>query len=237
MDWWIVLHIILVASGIIIASPLGGKISNAIGAGDNKMKWLSSRRERMLAGLLLVCLGGFTVSSHTLWFHNKFHEMGNSAIGCSAFSVFDCANVIANDDYNSAPLLGIPWGVVGMLAFAMLAWLALSIKKEPSAGWVDTHLKAGVGISTIGALVALYLVYVEIFPLEGVFCQYCTIAHIADIASLVIFFKLLNMKNEGIWLTDGEKSSDEKSKTLTEIRTGSKSRGGYVKPTSSGEEE
>jgi hypothetical protein len=78
---------------------------------------------------------------------------------------------------------------------------------------------------------------VEIFPLKGVFCQYCTIAHIADIASLVIFFKLLNMKNEGNWLTDGEKSSDEQSKTLTEIRTGRKLRGGYVQPTSSGEEE
>ncbi len=237
MDWWLVLHIGLVSSGMVIASPIGGKIANSIGASEDKMRWLSSRRERMLAGLLLVCLGGFTVSSHTLWFHNKFHEMGNSAIGCSAFSVFDCANVIANDDYNSAPLLGIPWGVVGMLAFAMLAWLALSIKKEPSAGWVETHLKAGLGISTIGALIALYLVYVEIFPLEGVFCQYCTVAHIADITSMVIFFKLLNMKNEELWLSAGEKIADSATKSLAEIRAGRKSRGGYVKPTSSGEEE
>ena len=237
MDWWIVLHIILVASGIIIASPIGGKISNVIGAGDNKMKWLSSRRERLLGGLLLVCLGGFTVSSHTLWFHNKFHEMGSSGIGCSAFSVFDCASVIANDEYNTAPLLGAPWGIIGMLAFTMLAWLALSVVKEPAADWVETHLKAGIGLSAIGALVALYLVYVEIFPLDGVFCQYCTVAHIADIASLVIFFKLLNFKNEGIWLTDGEKSIDAKSKNLAEVRTERKSRGGYVKPTTSSEEE
>ena len=237
MDWWIFFHISLVSSGIVIASPIGGRIATLFGSSKDKMKWLSSRRERLLSGLLLVCFGGFTVSSHTLWFHNKFHEMGSSGIGCSAFSVFDCASVIANDEYNTAPLLSAPWGLVGMLAFTMLGWLALSVIKEPTAGWVETHLKTGIGISAIGALVALYLVYVEIFPLEGVFCQYCTVAHVADIASLVIFFKLLNFKNEGIWLTDGEKSSDAKSKNLAGIRTERKLRGGYVKPTTSSEEE
>ncbi|MDP7001478.1 MAG: vitamin K epoxide reductase family protein [Candidatus Poseidoniaceae archaeon] len=237
MDWWLIGHLTPVIVGAIIASPLGTKIASSLGANSEKFSWLATKRDRLLGGLIMVCFGGFTVSAHTLWFHNKFHELGSSGIGCSAFGIFDCASVIANDAYNSDPLFGAPWGVVGMLAFAMFGWLALTVLREPNASWVETHLKVGVGGSAVGVVIALYLVYVEIFPLEGVFCQYCTTAHIADLISLMIFFKLLSLKEGGHWLSSDEKDAENDVKKIAEIRTERKKRGGYVAPTSSAEEE
>ena len=234
MDWWLIGHITPILLGVVIASQFLPKYFPDV---VSKYGWLENPRSRLLSGLLLVCLGGFTVSAHTLWFHNKFHELGSAGVGCASFGVFDCASVIQNNQYNTDPLFGAPWGVIGMLAFTLLAWLALSIQKDHTASWVETHLKLGVGASAIGVIIALYLVYVEIFPLEGVFCQYCTAAHLADLISLILFVKLLNLKNEGNWATSSEEIVESKTKRLAEIKSERKSSGGYVKPTTSSEEE
>ena len=231
MDWWIIFHLTLIILGMAVP------FVPSFAPGLTKMKWFSNKRSRLLTGLLLVCLGGFTVSAHTLWFHNKFHELGSSGIGCAAFGVFDCASVIANSKYNTDPIFGAPWGVVGMLAFTLLGWLALSVQSEPTAKWVEMHLKVGVGASAIGVLIALYLVYVEIFPLEGVFCQYCSAAHFADLVSLVMFFQLLRLKEGNSWLTESEGAKVEKSNQIAEIKSERRTSGGYVKPTTSSEEE
>ena len=192
-------HVLIILSGIVIA------FSN---------KFLSSQRDRLLAGLSLVLLGGFTVSTHTWWFHNKYHELGGN-IGCSAFGSFSCGDVLANSEWNTVPMIGIPWGLMGMLAFSLLAFFALSIRKEHNAKWVKTYLDIGYVVSGFGILIALYLLYVEVVPLEMTFCQFCSVAHLADITAFVMFMKLRKLQKTDQW--DLEASQDAKDVKAKDI--------------------
>ena len=213
-------HILIILSGVFVA------FSN---------KLLSNQRDRLLAGLSLVLLGGFTVSTHTWWFHNKYHELGGN-IGCSAFGSFSCGDVLANSEWNTMPILGIPWGLVGMFAFSLLAFLALSIRKEQNAKWVKTYLDIGYVTSGFGILIALYLLYVEIVPLEMTFCQYCSVAHLADIIAFLMFMKLRKLQGTDQW--DPEASLAAKDVKAKDIkRSQHKKSGGFVKPTARDEEE
>lgn len=213
-------HILIILSGIVIA------FSN---------KFLSNQRDRLLVGLSLVLLGGFTVSTHTWWFHNKYNELGGD-IGCSAFGSFSCGDVLANSEWNTVPIIGIPWGLMGMLAFALLAFFALSIRKEHNAKWVKTYLDTGYVVSGFGILIALYLLYVEVVPLEMTFCQFCSVAHLADITAFVMFMKLRKLQKSDQW--DLEASQDAKDVKAKDIkRSQRKKSSGFVKPTARDEEE
>ena len=53
------------------------------------------------------------------------------------------------------PYLGLPWGLLGMLAFAMFMWLIISMAKEPTASWVLNHLKLGTNFGILGIGVIL----------------------------------------------------------------------------------
>ena len=213
-------HVLIILSGVFIA------FSNT---------FLSSQRDRLLAGLSLVLLGGFTVSTHTWWFHNKFHELGGD-VGCSAFGSFSCGDVLANSDWNTVPLLGIPWGLMGMFAFALLGFLALSVRKDHNANWVKTYLDIGYVASGFGILIALYLLYVEIIPLEMTFCQYCSVAHLADIIAFVMFMKLRKLQGTDQWdLVASQVAKDVKAKDIK--RSQRKKNSGFVKPTTRDEEE
>ena len=85
------------------------------------MESLETKLGQSFAGMLLICLSGFTVSAHTLWMHNKAQEMGGGSY-CSAGTVCDCASVIGNAEWNTVPVLGVPWGLMGMLVFALFMW-------------------------------------------------------------------------------------------------------------------
>ena len=78
--------------------------------------------------MVFVCFGGFTVSAHTLWMHNKLSE-GQSV--CSGDTILNCDGLIGNLSYNTDPLFGQPWGLIGMVAFTALMWLVLTIGKDP----------------------------------------------------------------------------------------------------------
>jgi len=189
LDYPLIFYGIILLTGVLYSSPLGEKI--------NPIKSLNKKRDRVLIGLILVICSGFLISSHTFWLHQKYNEMGGTG-GCSAFSVFSCQDVISNNLYNADPILGIPWGILGMLAFSAMAIIALSIFKEHDAEWVQNWLTLGTVISGFGILIALYLVYLEIFKM-GVFCQYCTGAHIADVAAFALFLYLSRMKESSAW--------------------------------------
>ena len=125
---------------------------------------------------------------HAKEFANEFN--------CEKYGTY--YDVISNNLYNADPILGIPWGILGMLAFSAMAIIALSIFKEHDAEWVQNWLTLGTVISGFGILIALYLVYLEIFKM-GVFCQYCTGAHIADVAAFALFLYLSRMKESSAW--------------------------------------
>ncbi len=213
-------HLLIILSGVFIA------FSN---------RFLSSQRDRLLAGLSLVLLGGFTVSTHTWWFHNKYHELGGN-IGCSAFGSFSCGDVLANSDWNTVPFLGVPWGLMGMIAFAFLGFLTLSVRKDQNAKWAKTYLDIGYVTSGFGILIALYLLYVEIVPLEMTFCQFCSVAHLADIIAFVIFLKLRKLQGTDQWdPVASQAAKNFKDKGIK--KTQRKNNSGFVKPTIRDEEE
>ena len=165
-------HIGIILLGILIMTPLGENISRGF---SSKWPSLESAQGRALAGLILVCFGGFTVSAHTLWMHNKAAEMEEDLSVPPA--MFVIAQVYWKSEWNTVPFLGLPWGLLGMLAFALFMWLAITIAKEPGANWVIQNIKVGVNFGIFGLFIVLYLMYAE-YDI-GKICQFCTTAHVA----------------------------------------------------------
>ena len=226
-------HVLIILCGCFIASPYSATLAKH----EGWRKLFASSRERMLLGLSLVLLGGFTVSTHTWWFHNKYHEIGGN-ITCSAFGSFSCQDVLANPDYNTVPIIDIPWGMLGMLAFSLLLFLVLSVRKNHTASWVPLFLNAGYVLSGFGILIALYLFYVELIPLQMTFCQYCSVAHLTDIIAFFMFMRLKKMQSSDEWAP--EAAAAALAAREREIRKNDKKRSkGFVKPkrTTSGDAE
>jgi len=216
-DYSLMPHIILVLIGLVMLTPLSEKIA------PNR-----SDKDRILAGLFFAGLGGFTVSAHTLWMHNKAQEMGGGSF-CSSGNVCDCGSVIGNPEWNTVPFLGLPWGLLGMLAFALFMWLVISIAKEPGANWVIQNIKVGTNFGILGLLIVFYLMYAEYSI--GKICQFCTTAHVAHVIVTVGFFQLAKSYESGNW--DGASNKTTEEVVAKERRR----RGGYVAPIQASEEE
>ena len=154
-----------------------------------------------MLGLNMVALVGFVVSVHTLWITNKISEGGNV---CSSATVFSCDDVLGNTAYNSDPVLGISWGLIGMLAFGSLLFISNSVSKEPDAIWAESYLKYGMYMTGGGLLVIALLVSYEIQM--GKICQFCTMAHISNVVALFGFWRAGKMHDLGEW-TDKESES------------------------------
>ena len=179
-------------------TPLGAKIAPIFAK-----IWPSaiSHRGKLLTGTLLVMLGGFTVSVHTLWIHNKALEFGAGSF-CSSGGVWDCSSVIGNNEWNVDPVFGLPWGILGMLAFTALMWLILSVARDPNAMWVRNNLRIARFIGVSGIFVIFYLIYAE-FSI-GKLCQYCTTAHLAHVFGLVGTVLLLKAYDEDNWADESD---------------------------------
>ena len=192
------IHGSIILIGVILMTPFGDAIGGFL---VNKWPSTATNRGRMLAGLMLVCTGGFTVSAHTLWMHNKLSEGGSV---CSGSEILNCDGLIGNPDYNTVPFLNQPWGLLGMVAFCVLLWLAVTIAKEQLAISPPTFLKAGLGATKAGLPVIALLVSYEIK--EGLICPFCTTAHIANVIAMVAFFLLLKMYESDEWAPELKKS-------------------------------
>ena len=135
-------------------------------------------------GMNLVALTGFVVSVHTTWITFKISEGGNV---CSSATVFSCDDVLGNAQYNVDPVFGISWGLIGMFAFGALLFITNSVSKEPDALWAESYLKYGKLMTGAGLLVIALLVSYEVRM--GKICQFCTMAHIANVVSLFGFLE------------------------------------------------
>ena len=217
-------HLILILAGILFMTPAGEVVASSF---SNRWPSLETTQGRNLAGLILVAFGGFTVSAHTLWMHNKAAEMGGGSF-CSAGNVCDCASVIGNAEWNTVPFLGLPWGLLGMLAFGLFMWLAITIAREPGANWVVQNIKVGTNFGILGLFIVLYLMYAE-YDI-GKICQFCTTAHIAHVAVTVGFIRMARSYESGDW----NNSSKSEEEVVAKER---RKRGGYVAPTQRYEEE
>ena len=220
----LIFHWIPIVFGLVLMSPLGEGLGKSL---SSRWKSLETVRGRTLGGMIAVMFGGFTVSAHTLWIHNKASEMGGGQF-CSSDGVWDCSSVIGNSDWNTMPFIGLPWGLLGMLAFALFLWLAISIAKEPSATWVSSNLSIGRNFGILGILMIFYLIYAE-YEI-GKLCQYCTTAHISHAVSTFGFFRLTKMYGGSEWRDSSVITIETESKER-------RKRGGYVAPKVASEEE
>jgi uncharacterized membrane protein len=189
-------------------------------------KWpsVSTRRGQLLASTVMFLIGGFTVSAHTLWIHNKASELGSGNF-CAGDGVWDCSSVIGNAEWNVDPMLGLPWGLLGMLTFSVMLWLIVSICLDPMASWVRNHLTYLRIIGVIGVFVIFYLIYAE-FAI-GKLCQYCSTAHFAHVMTLLNSQLLLTIYDNRKW---SNANADDVSNDEVRER---KRKKGYVKPKSS----
>ena len=158
---------------------------------------LKFQRRRHMFGLNLVLLAGFFVSLHTLWISNKISEGGNV---CASTTVFSCDDVIGNSAYNTDPIFGLSWGLIGILTFGLLMFLGNSVSKEPDARWAEQYLRFGKYITGMGIFVIALLISYEVEM--GKICQFCSTAHLANLIALYGFWKSGKMHEIGAWKDD-----------------------------------
>ena len=201
MNEYVVLsfHGAIILFGVLLLTPMGANLSSIL---HSRYPSTTTKRGQLIAGMAFICFGGFTVSAHTLWMHNKLSE---GASVCSGDSILNCDGLIGNIAYNTDPLLGQPWGLIGMVAFTALMWLIIVIGKEPMSSQTPLFIKAGLGATIAGLPVIALLVSYEIK--EGLICPFCTTAHIANILALIGFILLFRLFESGEWAPDMKKSS------------------------------
>ena len=178
-------------AGLLLILPFGRSLS---GPFESIFPSLKSARGRVFSGLILTCVAGMAVSFQTLWITSKLSEGGNF---CASNSVLSCDDVLGNIDYNTVPILEISWGGLGAGVFAILLYLAYSSFKEPNASWVSMNLRLGTLLTFGGFFVIALLIYYEIKM--GKICQYCSTAHLANIAAFIGFFRLMKMNETKDW--------------------------------------
>ena len=191
--------------GLLMMTKAGDGLSDAL---SQRNPLLAHARRRHMLGMNLVALMGFVVSGHTLWISNKISEGANV---CSTATVFSCDDVLGNAQYNVDPFFGISWGLIGMFAFGAILFITNSVGKEPDALWAESYMKFGMYMTGAGMLVIALLVSYEI-RMEKI-CQFCTMAHIANVVCLFGFWKAGKMHDAGEW---SDAAPDENSKEKPE---------------------
>ena len=193
------IHGAVILFGVLLMTPMGSSLAAMF---HSRYPSTTTRRGQILAGMMFVCLGGFTVSAQTLWMHNKLSE---GASVCSGDTILNCDGLIGNAAYNTDPLLDQPWGLIGMVAFTLLMWFVITIAKEPMSSETPLFIKGGLGATIAGLPVIALLVSYEIK--EGLICPFCTVAHITNVIALIGFFVLFKLYESDDWAPELKKSS------------------------------
>jgi uncharacterized membrane protein len=188
---FIVAYAVPLLFGLALMTRAGDSMAEALAKRNPLM--VHARRRHML-GLNFVGLVGFVVSVHTLWISNKISEGGNV---CSSATVFSCDDVLGNAAYNTDPVFGLSWGLIGMVAFGSLLFITQSVGKEPDALWAEKYLKYGMYMTGAGLGVIALLVSYEIEM--GKICQFCTMAHISNVIALFGFWRATQLHDKGEW--------------------------------------
>ena len=192
-----------------LAIAMGGLSFSQINA-------FSSMKKR-LPGLLVVEMGGLLTSAWTLMIHYQL-ATGPSNL-CAADGIVQCGSVIGDLNYSTDPILGAPWGLIGMMAFALLGWFTLSMFLDMKADWSQKYVDYAWWISLPSIPGIVWLVFVELVLVEGAphICPYCTAVHIALIATMYLLYTIRNERDMGNWDTTGPKRS--KAELLAEARS------------------
>ena len=190
-NWLLLVYGLPIVIGLLLILPWTSAIFFPL---SERFASLSTKRGRLLSGLNLTLLGGLAVSVQTHWIHAKVSEGANF---CASDTIFSCDDVIGNAQYNTMPILDIPWGMIGFVTFTALLFLSYSISKEPGATWAKNFLDLGTLVTFAGLGVIGLLISYEI-EMEKL-CQFCTTAHIANVVALAGFWQLRSMHGEKAW--------------------------------------
>ena len=199
----LIAYIVPIVFGLVLMTKAGDGLGASLSGREPLLK--HARRRHML-GMNLVVLAGFVVSVHTLWISNKISEGGNV---CSSATVFSCDDVLGNAQYNTDPVFGLPWGMIGMFAFGALMFITNSVSKEPDALWAEKYLKYGMYMTAFGVPIIALLISYEI-AMEKI-CQFCTMAHIANVVCLFGFWRAGKMHEEGLWNDQSPVEAEDKN--------------------------
>ena len=172
----------------------------------SKLEDMSQPRRRLL-GLFVIEMAGLAASAWTWMIHNDLFTGGTEY--CAAEGFVQCGSVIGDPTYST--FMGMPWGVIGVLAFSVLGWLTLSVFLDMKEDWAKSYVDYTWWLSLLGVPFVVWLVFVELVLVEGAphICPYCTGVHIAMIASLYIIYTIRNERDEGSWDVAPKKSKAE----------------------------
>ena len=123
---------------------------------------MSPMRRRLL-GLFVIEMGGLAASAWTWMIHNQLVTGGSTL--CAAEGVVQCGSVIGDPTYST--LFGLPWGVVGILAFSALGWLTLTISMDMKADWAQNYVDYAWWLSLPGIPGIAFLVIAALSLVEG----------------------------------------------------------------------
>jgi uncharacterized membrane protein len=133
---------------------------------------------RWLAPLALTwCILGLAVAAYLTY----EHYTGSTTLACPASGAIDCAKVTSSA---WSSILGIPVAPLGLLFFAVMLVLCLPSLLRRQSMALDV---ARLGFCGIGLLMALYLLWAELFQIHAI-CVWCTAVHIL---TFLLFVTLL----------------------------------------------
>ena len=101
------------------------------------------------------------------------HYTDPAALACPDTGIVNCTLVTTS---SWSVVLGVPLAVLGLVWAVVMAGLTVPWAWR-AEGWVDG---ARLAVSGAGAIMVLYLVYVELFRI-GAICLWCTAMHVTAV--------------------------------------------------------
>jgi uncharacterized membrane protein len=102
------------------------------------------------------------------------HYADPAALACPDTGIVNCQLVTTS---SWSVVLGVPLALLGLLWALVMTGLSTPWAWRSRAGWFD---RVRLGLAGAGALVVLYLVYVELFRV-GAICLWCTAMHLTAV--------------------------------------------------------
>jgi uncharacterized membrane protein len=103
------------------------------------------------------------------------HYTDPTALACPDTGIVNCTAVTTS---SWSVIVGVPVALIGLLWAAAMAMLNSPWAWRSRVAWADP---ARLALSGAGALMVLYLVYVELFRVDAI-CLWCTGVHLTTIA-------------------------------------------------------
>ena len=94
-----------------------------------------------------------------------------------------------------------PWGLIGIVSFALIWFFVLSIRMDIHAKWTSGYVDLLFYVSLAGVPFVMWLVLVELTMVDGAphICPYCTVIHIALLGMVACSYFLRQKRDTGAW--------------------------------------